>query len=189
MAGVAVSFAQTTATSAVYAGCLSDSGQRTIYNVGIGDASGACRSGDQAISWNQTGPMGPAGPKGDTGATGATGPQGAKGDTGATGPQGPQGPAGPGADQFGTGTQHAAAGRGTECTIGEVLLTAGSVANGVPANGQILPISQNQALFALLGTMYGGDGQTTFALPNLAAAAPNGLTYSICTVGVFPARS
>ena len=34
-------------------------------------------------------------------------------------------------------------------------------------NGQLLPINQNEALFALLGTTYGGDGQTTFALPNL----------------------
>jgi len=34
-------------------------------------------------------------------------------------------------------------------------------------NGQVLPIAQNQALFALLGTTYGGNGQTTFALPNL----------------------
>src|SRR5262249_31640912 len=33
--------------------------------------------------------------------------------------------------------------------------------------GQLLPISQNTALFALLGTMYGGDGKSTFALPNL----------------------
>src|SRR4026208_1192052 len=34
-------------------------------------------------------------------------------------------------------------------------------------NGQFLPINQNQALFSLLGTVYGGNGQTTFALPNL----------------------
>lgn len=34
-------------------------------------------------------------------------------------------------------------------------------------NGQFLPIAQNQALFSLLGTMYGGNGQTTFALPDL----------------------
>jgi microcystin-dependent protein len=34
-------------------------------------------------------------------------------------------------------------------------------------NGQLLPINQNQALFALLGTQFGGNGQTTFALPNL----------------------
>jgi microcystin-dependent protein len=39
-------------------------------------------------------------------------------------------------------------------------------------NGQLLPISQNTALFSLLGTTYGGDGKTTFALPNLQGCAP-----------------
>ena len=39
-------------------------------------------------------------------------------------------------------------------------------------NGQLLPINQNQPLFALLGTMYGGNGQTNFALPNLQGRAP-----------------
>ena len=39
-------------------------------------------------------------------------------------------------------------------------------------NGQLLPINQNQALFALLGTMYGGNGQTTFALPDLRSRLP-----------------
>src|SRR5690242_14469715 len=39
-------------------------------------------------------------------------------------------------------------------------------------NGQLLPINQNQALFALLGTTYGGNGQTNFALPNLQCKAP-----------------
>ena len=50
-------------------------------------------------------------------------------------------------------------------------------------NGQLMPISQNTALFALLGTTYGGDGKSTFALPNLttglvalAAGAGSGLT-------------
>ncbi len=47
-------------------------------------------------------------------------------------------------------------------------------------NGQTLPISQNQALFSLLGTDYGGNGQTTFALPNLQGRTPihagNGFT-------------
>lgn len=38
--------------------------------------------------------------------------------------------------------------------------------------GQLLPISQNTALFSLLGTTYGGDGRTTFALPDLRGAAP-----------------
>src|SRR4051812_14510028 len=39
-------------------------------------------------------------------------------------------------------------------------------------NGQFLPINQNQALFALLGTTYGGNGQTTFALPNMRGRVP-----------------
>ena len=38
-------------------------------------------------------------------------------------------------------------------------------------NGQFLPINQNQALFSLLGTTYGGNGQTTFALPDLRSRA------------------
>jgi microcystin-dependent protein len=39
-------------------------------------------------------------------------------------------------------------------------------------NGQLLPINQNQALFSLLGTTYGGDGRTNFALPNLQGRVP-----------------
>lgn len=39
-------------------------------------------------------------------------------------------------------------------------------------NGQLLPINQNQALFALLGTQYGGDGRVNFALPNLRGRVP-----------------
>jgi microcystin-dependent protein len=40
------------------------------------------------------------------------------------------------------------------------------------SNGQLLPINQNQALFSLLGTMYGGDGRVNFALPNLQGRVP-----------------
>ena len=47
-------------------------------------------------------------------------------------------------------------------------------------NGQLLPINQNQALFSLLGTTYGGDGRTTFGLPDLRGRVPfhvgNGFT-------------
>jgi microcystin-dependent protein len=43
-----------------------------------------------------------------------------------------------------------------------------------PCNGQLLPIAQNAALFSLLGTTYGGDGQTTFALPDLRSRVPAG---------------
>ena len=40
-------------------------------------------------------------------------------------------------------------------------------------NGQLLPINQNQALFSLLGTTYGGDGRQTFGLPDLQGRTPN----------------
>lgn len=45
-------------------------------------------------------------------------------------------------------------------------------------NGQLLSIAQNQALFALLGTFFGGDGRTTFALPDLRGRTPVGITAS-----------
>jgi microcystin-dependent protein len=57
----------------------------------------------------------------------------------------------------------------------------------MPCDGRMLPINQFQALFSLIGTTYGGDGQTTFALPNLKGPA-NGLQYSIAIVGVYPSR-
>lgn len=44
--------------------------------------------------------------------------------------------------------------------------------NWALCNGQLLPINQNQALFSLVGTMYGGNGQTTFALPDLRGRVP-----------------
>src|SRR3954468_9274999 len=52
-------------------------------------------------------------------------------------------------------------------------------------NGQFLPINQNQALFSLLGTMYGGNGQTTFALPDLRGRVPIhvGAFHSLGEVG------
>jgi microcystin-dependent protein len=58
--------------------------------------------------------------------------------------------------------------------MGELKLLAFSYApqGWAMCNGQLLPINQNQALFSLLGTMYGGNGQTTFALPDLRGRAP-----------------
>lgn len=52
-------------------------------------------------------------------------------------------------------------------------------------NGQFLPINQNQALFALLGTTFGGNGQTTFALPNLQGRSPihAGAGFGLGTTG------
>jgi microcystin-dependent protein len=58
--------------------------------------------------------------------------------------------------------------------MGELKLTAFNFApkGWALCNGQLLPINQNQALFALLGTMYGGNGQTTFGLPDLRGRVP-----------------
>jgi microcystin-dependent protein len=55
-------------------------------------------------------------------------------------------------------------------------------------NGQLLPINQNQALFSLLGTYYGGDGRTTFALPNLQGQVAIGFNgqYAIGASGGSP---
>jgi microcystin-dependent protein len=56
-------------------------------------------------------------------------------------------------------------------------------------NGALLPIVQNQALFSLLGTKFGGDGRTTFALPNLTGTSPvPGMEYYIALNGIYPAR-
>ncbi|WP_309572199.1 tail fiber protein [Deinococcus sp.] len=131
-----------------------------------------------------------------------TGPQGAKGDPGPAGPKGDPGAQGPvGPDTLpryfqtdGVYNNFAAPGRGSQCVLGDVWLSAASVAGAVIAQGQILPISQNTALFSLLGTQYGGNGTTTFALPDLRAVSPksaNGqaLSYVICMEGVFPSRN
>jgi microcystin-dependent protein len=60
--------------------------------------------------------------------------------------------------------------------VAEIRIFAGNFAPGGWAfcNGQLLPISQNTALFSLLGTYYGGNGQSTFGLPNLQGSAPIG---------------
>jgi len=58
--------------------------------------------------------------------------------------------------------------------LGQITLFAGNFAprGWAFCEGQLLPISQNTALFSILGTTYGGNGQTTFALPDLRGRAP-----------------
>ena len=65
---------------------------------------------------------------------------------------------------------------GVEPFIGQVLTTGGNFCprGFLPANGQMVAIASNPALFSLLGTIYGGDGTTTFALPNLNGRAAIG---------------
>ena len=63
-----------------------------------------------------------------------------------------------------------------EPLLGSIMLFAGTFAprGWAFCNGQLLPISQNSALFSIIGTLYGGDGRTTFALPDLRGRAPVG---------------
>lgn len=61
-----------------------------------------------------------------------------------------------------------------EPLIGQIMMFAGNFAprGWAFCEGQLLPISSNSALFSILGTTYGGDGRTTFALPDLRGRAP-----------------
>jgi microcystin-dependent protein len=58
--------------------------------------------------------------------------------------------------------------------VAEIRIFAGNFApkGWALCNGQLMPISQNTALFSLLGTTYGGDGKSNFALPNMQGSAP-----------------
>jgi len=59
----------------------------------------------------------------------------------------------------------------------------------IPCDGQLLSISQNQTLFSLLGTNFGGDGTTNFAVPDLNQAAIGAYNkYYILNAGLYPSR-
>jgi microcystin-dependent protein len=66
--------------------------------------------------------------------------------------------------------------QGQDPMIGEIRMFAGNFAprNWALCEGQLLPIAQYQALFSILGTTYGGDGRTTFALPDMRGRVPIG---------------
>lgn len=80
--------------------------------------------------------------------------------------------------------------------IGEIRMFAGSFEprGWALCDGRLLSISRHSALFSVLGTTYGGDGMTTFALPDLRERAPStsgpgaALHYIIAIEGAFPAR-
>jgi hypothetical protein len=181
--------AATPASAAVIHACAhKNTGALRVVN-----APTACNTSEVALSWNTEGPAGPAG---------ATGPAGPKGPAG---PAGPQGPGGPGsipanitalsgalstnggvAYQGNTTFQYPA---NANCVIGTLILSPlGYGIGAVPADGRLLPINQNTPLFSLIGTNFGGNGTTNFALPDLRPLAPKGLQYSICTLGIFPSH-
>lgn len=72
--------------------------------------------------------------------------------------------------------------------VGQIMIFAGQFAprGWALCNGQLLPIGQYEALHAIIGTTYGGDGQTTFALPDLRGRVPvhYGAGSSLKTVGI-----
>ena len=159
-------------------------------------ATGATGSGGAPGAGGATGPAGATGEQGLTGHTGATGPTGPTGHTGATGTTGATGPTsldprfqtGPiPAGSNGAGTSGTWG--GNSCIMGDLKLTA--LPNYPPdstmvADGRLLPIATYSALFSLLGTTYGGNGTSHFALPNLLDSGIGGATWVICTHGEFP---
>ena len=76
-----------------------------------------------------------------------------------------------------------------ETFLGSIVLVAFNFApqGFLPCDGRELSVNQNSALYSLLGTMYGGNGTTTFALPKLASPL-EGLMYVISTNGIYPSR-
>jgi microcystin-dependent protein len=75
-----------------------------------------------------------------------------------------------------------------EPILGMIYMFAGNFApvGYEMCSGQLLPIAQNQALFAIIGTTYGGNGVQNFALPKLTG--PDGTNYVIAVRGIFPSR-
>ena len=141
------------------------------------------------------GPAGPAGPAGPQGQVGPTGAQGQKGDAGALDPTQLQGLntdtaviANYGADAYARGII-TGAGCSTSHYVGQVLLTPyNNFTIGIPADGRLVSISQYSALYTLVGTTYGGDGKTTFGVPDLRAITPAHMIYSICQTGIYPSQ-
>jgi microcystin-dependent protein len=77
--------------------------------------------------------------------------------------------------------------------VGEVISTGHDFCplGWAPMNGQLLPISENENLFFLIGTTYGGDGEETFALPKakpIVSATGKTLTQCISLFGVSPSQ-
>ena len=74
--------------------------------------------------------------------------------------------------------------------IGQVIMFAGRYAplNWMFCDGQTLDVSQNPALFSILGNTYGGDSIHNFKLPDTRKTDDDGMRHIICTMGLYPSR-
>jgi microcystin-dependent protein len=76
-----------------------------------------------------------------------------------------------------------------EIYMGQIVLASACPSTSLEADGRKLKIMDYQAMYALLGTYFGGDGTTDFALPDLRnKASLNGARYCVVTRGIFPSR-
>jgi microcystin-dependent protein len=76
-----------------------------------------------------------------------------------------------------------------DCTLGQPQLyasTSPNVTDMLPADGSLMLLDQNTALFSIYGTRFGGDGKTRFALPTMAA--PPGMRWFVCAAGIYPSQ-
>ncbi len=151
-----------------------------------------CKSAQHVpFSWNETGPEGPQGPPGPPGPAGTIQCR----EPGASGKLGSNGAGGARFQQMravATLATARAATMGLDPFLGEVMLVPYNFAprGWTFAAGQVMAISQNTALFSLLGTTYGGNGTTTFALPDLSGLEPVcGMHWVIALEGVYPSRN
>lgn len=166
-------------------------GSGNVYRVaGPGEQApglpNGCRSPQHVpFTWNETGPAGPQGPEG-TMTCREPGTRIGLGRNGATG-----------ASYRGVRAVAAlamahAATMSLEPFIGEVMLVPYNFAprGWAIAAGQLFPVSQNEALFSLLGATYGGNGTTNFALPDMRGLEPVcGMHYVIALEGIYPSRN
>ena len=174
--------------------CVDGKGATRIIDVSVD----ACKKGETAISWNQTGPQGPAGANGEPGAQGAPGLQGAPGPAGAAGPSGAGGP--PGGQgvqgpQGATGPQGPAGPAGSSCSGGGSgaanKITVGGVtidANGVRIDNGGQPIAVlsyqwglNAAFDPNSGTATGKVTSTAFKFVKAVDAATPKLMHILVT--------
>jgi hypothetical protein len=180
-----------------------------VYRINAPDTPGAeprlkddCTSAVHVMfSWNEKGPKGDRGERGEKGDKGDPGnitcrmPVGRASGSANITEQGlteRRNSDAPLAELTGVDAAPAVSALGPEPFIGEVILFAGNFAprGWAFAEGQLLAIPQNTALFSIIGTTYGGDGRVTFALPDTRGLEPVcGMHYIIALVGVFPSRN